>query len=570
MDNIIKSAIRDTIKHEPDVTALQGIGPHMISKILETMNTMLSSSFPNTKENATSGLVFVKGRRCTPAEITWELGKPNGKETGRLFKFDITKNTLTLCKFTFKAIGEEFSITMRVPYTDSHGRIWVSGTPYTVTGVLTDRFLSPTRSANKSSVFVRFLKGKHKVQKVASNSILENDEPIDINIVSTRFYNNIKNQLPRMTKMEPTLFLHMLARYGLDGATRLLTDDKITVCTTGDLSTMDLNGKTVYKSTGNPPRNIRKRDHPLTDRAIVVNNITHETRLIASNLIYIFEYFPSIDIKSMYGRDIWVAILAQILVKRQDESGIEEVKKHTEDLDKYIDKIMSKRIENEFGNLFTAKLGDDSSEFYRILAAIVKRFDVWVNAADVINSTALDKRIEVLYYVLYPFISKLNILTFELIKKKGKLRPIGIMNLLKTKLTSGLLFGIRNDNEVINAMTHCSDNMFIGTNKTLGIQLSSANTQRRTKRRIFTPDSTTLLHPSHLIAGNGNSISKNRLSCLSSLNPYIRYDIKTEKIQSYDDVLERTLRLRKVLNLLPRCSNSIMEMPIEFSNKKQT
>jgi len=549
--------------------------------------------------NTNYGLEFVKVERCTAQETINFLLSKSDKE------YDISKSSMYLARFTFKAGKSMLTAYTNLPYIVDEIFIYISGTPYTVVPVLSDKCISP----GIRSVFVRYLKNKMNIANIKYN-ILRDKIIKDVVIPHTEPLTGKRlTQAPKV----PILW-YLISRYGVTETLRQIHDCEVLILDDKRVQSYRDNPKyTVYStvygdhptirsvSTNQKGQRVRTlRDTRLSqytqrykfvnggfkDRAptrihFAVKNKDATTLMdqTMASLFYILDIMPDIKPKDILNRSVIEHILTVTLFKEPGKNDISSMRKKLIDklatLDGHVDKYMQETLKSEFGD--TLKEDFSSDGFYKIMKVIFIRHKVWSESSRHIIANVTDKRFEILDYLTVPLFTKLNKMNFTLTQataNKGVKPDVFALSKALTKyLTLSIMYAIRMNTPSCTRITYAGDNKYFKYTSTLHLQVNATSatgnksSKKKGSQKSFM-DPCTLIHESHPFAGTSVGVAKSRDTGLKYHGLFSPLHPITNTIVPTEAQLKRSKPLENILRNMANRSRDI-NVPEEFARQYQ-
>jgi len=541
------------------------------------------------------GLKYISIERCTAKEhVRYLLGKSE-KE------FDTTKSNMWLAKLTFEIRGERKVKYTFMPYITDDIFVNISGTPYVIVDVLTDKIISP----GPYSVFIRFFKNKIKIISRAVNVV--NNNRIRTTVMP---YTEALNQ--RKVKSAPKLPLlwYLIVKYGFDETLKMIHGDDLMVIDKSEAyKYMDQPDKWSVYSTAYPDKvstapQVRSvhgdlipgrrasklgkfimtyrfingpdsiNDRKGTDIYFVCK-VEKDSDLImqtVGSLYSVLDLIPGVTIEDLKDKEAIHRIVSIITYKDSKNTDLRILAHKLKDklvtLEDHVDKYMQDLLYKEFGD----SLGEDFSKdgFFKIMKVVYIRYKRWNEAGSYLVSNVLDKRFEILDYVTEPWFRIINTLSFSLTQStlnKGVMPDANtVKGELDSKLTLGIMFSIRDTMAGCTRISYAGDNIYTKYTSTLHVQfnstISTGNKARTTPGRH---DAVTLLMESHFIVGTPPAVSKSRDTPLKYLNLFAQVNEDRYTVQAPRDQLERARPLERTLRKSTNRA-SLVRIPREFVN----
>lgn len=506
-----------------------------VEEYIDTVLKSASNSFP-------PGLEYTgEYERCTPQEEYIEATRP--KNNKRVY--DIATSYVYMVKYKFRY--EDIDLPPRyiyLPYVTDGGIIYLSGTMYHISPVITDNVISPAYN----SIFIRLLRDRIVFER-SYHSVVVNDVKETTHVAWANIYkkNKAVSKVPPTTKAKPTAMHYLLAKYGFSETFKKYLGF---VPIVGDSSTITVKDYpkdkwVICQSVGLQPRSWQGEYYnPSHVRlAIPKENWNPDTLTFVTGFYYVVDYFPErIKVAYIDNKNRWMILLGHVIFSGMYGEGklYDLIKEHFESLDECVDSIIIHKL---------SEIGYNITNFYDLLALIIINFNKWaVNAAES-NMSLYGKTLEILYYVMYDITSAIFQTIFKLNKAATKKKLIAkeIVKILNWHLRTGPIFSLTRGNIAISTVSYSGDNKYPKITSILGIQQSTAGATRGKSTRTVV-DSTKRLHVSSIEAGSILYLSKSNPTPNSKANPFMEVDLTTSKIvakEEYKELLSHTEKLLK-------------------------
>lgn len=502
-------------QHSPkmNTSIMQGLAcKHManVESYIDTVFRSAARSFPE-------GFEYTPLERCTPDMEYYEVSKArNNKRT-----FDIAQSDIYLLRYQFKYEGRELPKThIYLPFVRDAGIMYLNGTMYHITPVLSDKVISP----GFDSIFVRLMRDKIIFRRLYHSVVINDVREMNYVIWSQIHRKTPDKKVDKTTKAETCVAHYLFARFGFTETFKQYTGyvpivglDEITE----DLYPRDK--FVIMQSAQVKPKSHMGMFYEPSEVRVAIA-IEHYTPLMKSLLIgffYIVDHFPArVQPDHLDNITVWRILLGHVIFSGAygENKLFTNVNEHFGSLDDYVDTIVIDKLQES---------GYKIKNFYDLLALISEQFNDLV----LDDSSALSmygKSLEVLYYVLYDITASIFRVNFALGKlaneKKVTFDDVKetINNFIKPKaicnLTSGKI--------VTEAVSYSGDHKYFKLTSKITEQESLPGAMRGRSKR-FVLDQGKHLDPSMLEAGSILFLPKSNPTPANKINPYIHLDEAT-------------------------------------------
>jgi hypothetical protein len=536
MHYLFKQLIEDnTPQMNRDVC--DGLACYYMDKVEEYIDAV----FKSAAKSFIPGLEYTgEYERCTPQEEYIEATRP--KNNKRVY--DIATSYVYMVKYKFTYEGIELPPRyIYLPYVTDGGLIYLSGTLYHISPVITDNVISPAYN----SVFIRLLRDRIVFERSYHSVVVDNVKETT-HVAWANIYKMSKaiKKVPPTTKAKPTAIHYLLAKYGFSemfrkylGFVPVIGESEIT------LAKYPADKWIICQSIELQPRSWQGDYYNPTHIRLAIprERWNPDTLAFVTGFFYVVDYFPDrIKIAYIDNKNRWMILLGHVIFSGMYGDGklYDLIKEHFESLDECVDSIVIHKL---------AEIGYNIENFYDLLALIVTNFNKWaVNAAES-NMSLYGKSLEILYYVMFDITSAIFKTIFKLNKAATKKKLIAkeIVKIMNRHLKTGPIFGLTRGNIAISTVSYSGDNKYPKITSILGIQQSAAGATRGKSTRTVV-DSTKRLHVSSIEAGSILYLSKSNPTPNSKANPFMEVNLSNSKIvakEEYKELLEHTENLLK-------------------------
>jgi hypothetical protein len=537
---------RTTPQLNPDI--VNGIAAAHMTNVEADVDAM----FKTVAKGFPPGLEYLGGTPCTPEEEFHYLSrrrprrgrkKPGVKKTAR--EFDIAQSDTYMVKYAFRYRGETILKYLSLPFVRDGGIIYLSGTRNLISPIIADQAISHTLNG----IFVIFSRAKVKIERNVVR-FFRDGQLETVYQPYARIHNKTR---PKHSKLRitinTTLFHYLLCKYGFHETmmrfagvdARLLKGDDFSedqypskdwvICKTATMT----KPRTYYYPYYTPP-----------DLVLLVPRGEYEKRpgLIGSmigSFFYLADHFPRrIRPEDVDNTRLWRVLLGLVLWGDSIGEGAlhDDISDHIESLDEYVDE----RLRSEL-----RPIGINITDIYEFFAVIISDISDWVLSNREKISSLYDKKLSVVYYVLYDLLAQINMSYFRITAsaKKRELTPADVkthLNLIK----QGFIYGLLKSSGAISTTSSPNGNKALKLTVMMVPQSNSKKKKRKSdKKRERDPSKA--LHVSNAEVGGYCTLTKTEPSALARINPCVRTNERGIVLRNpeFKELLDRCQELIK-------------------------
>lgn len=534
--NRLFSELVDEYTPEPNPAICNGLAMSVMDRVEKYIDTV----FRSVAKNFPAGLTYEGCERCTPQEEFEECTKTyNGKRT-----YNIATSYLYLMKYHFKYQGKEIpSRYMYLPYVGDGGIIYLNGTCYHISPVITDVVISPTFN----SIFVRLLcdklvfnrcyhsivvNGVKNTTHVSWSTIYRKSKTTGKDIATTAA--NTCNMHYLLAKMG---FTEVFRRYlgyvpivGLDEInSKNYPPDQWVIC-----ESTKIQPKTFIHGIYIPNQ---------LKMAIPKEHWNADAKTLVTGFYYVADHFPDrVKMGFLDKPVLWKILLGHIRFSGDysEASLMESIQIHFNSIDDYVDLIVKDKLK---------EAGYEVNDFYDLLALIMLQFDNWAINAPESNNSMYGKTMEILYYILFNVTSVIFHTSFKLneMALKKTLLMKDIIMLFNKNLKTGAIYKLTDAHIAMSTVAYCGDNKYPKITSTLALQQSSPGAKKGSKHHVKI-DSSKRLHISAVEAGSLLYLNKSDPTPIVKANMFLNvnllnYQIEPkEKFKEMRDTIEKLMK----------------------------
>ena len=489
---------------------------------LKNAENYVDQIFRSVARELPDGLVYKGYVRCTPREEYNEISKKRG---GKRF-YDVARSDVYLVKYLFEYKGEKLPPRyMFLPFVSTGGTIFIGGSRFVISPVLTDRVIS----IGISSIFVRLTRDRLTFERANHQCYIDGVRETTQVVWSQVYHLNSAKmrKIKKTTNAECSLVHYLFCKYGLSETFRMFGN---TVPVVGGI---EINEDSYPKdewvichSTGVKPKTFGVRgafyDQSQLRIAIRRKEFTPFVKSLVGGLFYVADHFPT-RVRPEYvdHTRLWKVLMGHVIWSGAISEGRLEVDvdSHLSSLDEYVDSLVAADLKD---------IGVPCTDLYHLFAIIVENFSDWLlGAADKINSM-YDKQLNVLYYVMYDVTSAIIRMVFRWKpsnKTAKELTAKEIVTTMNNTLKTGLIFGISKGHGEVSTISSSGDNLAFKITANLVPQTNS-NRLGSKKAKMVLSDPSKRLHVSVAEVGGYSNLPKAAPDGRSRINHHVRTDAR--------------------------------------------
>lgn len=552
MDDVFSRLIEDNVPR-PNRLIMEGLAVHQMKRGEE----YLQQSFESANESFPEGLRFVRYERCTPEE---EFAIITKMKTSRRV-FDLSESSLYLVKVIFEFNGEQIPDRyIYLPYCEKAGIMYLGGTKYHLTPILSSKVLSPERNG----IFVRVLRDKITFNRSYHSMIVDDMKTMSY-VAWSRIYDKKskkKGQVAATTKAESTAVHYLLCKYGFDelfrryfGTVPVYGYDDINVDNYPRSDWVICQSSHVRSKI--PPKTFKAERgfnyNPVDIRFAVRRDKWNEhMESYMTGVFYVLDHFPNVfNIRYGDRLDVWLQspMIWEIAMGHVLWSGhygentlLKNMAEHLGSLDHYADTDAIRKLEQRgYKNI---------ENFYDVLNIIIRDFKDILREGGGNNLCVYGKNLETLYYVYYDITEGLFTANYKLNKQALK-KPLDekhISETLKKFLRMGAIYDLRSGKNVTEAVSCSGDDMYSKLTSKVSEQANRPGSSRGGGKRMVL-DETKYLDASMIDAGSALFLSNAHPSPMSRISPFANVDPDTGTVLPQPELVDFINELRPRLKV---------------------
>lgn len=387
-----------------------GLAVHHFKHIESYVDTI----FRTAGEGFQHGIRYVGCRHLSPAEEFNFVTRKRGSRT----TFDIAKSDFYLMAYQFEVETGEgqrevIERLIYLPFVRDGGIMYINNARYRISPILSDQVIS----INHADVFVRLLKAKITVHRLAHTfrSDGENDEIVQL--TWSNIYNN-KDDKKTANKPKTSLAHYLFCKHGFSGSMKLIAGaDAYVVQNREDLVNYPKEEWVVCESSGIPSKGMKNYRKPSALVVVRRSQYGQMAKQLIAGFFYVADrYFFRFDHSPEHLDDhrFW-RILLGLIIRRvadmrvdgttNDGRIITDMNDHIASLDEYLDTLYKKRLE---------QIGYPCHDIYDLFRVIMSRIDAWLSQSDNQVTNKYDKELAILYDACFALISNVNKMYYKL------------------------------------------------------------------------------------------------------------------------------------------------------------
>ena len=390
------------------------------------------------------GLRFIDVARCTPEDEFRELSKFNSK-----YVYETAPSNMFMVRFKFELNGEPFDWPCILPYVNADCTMYISGSRYVVSPVLSDRVIS----TGNNFVFIKLERTRLKIFR-KSHFFDRDGEVEEAQIAHSFIYNPQKKERPSVTG-NTTLPHYLFCKYGFSEAFQRVCGF---IPVIGDSDMLNLSTMPAEDWILCSPRQqkIHGIKNTYTDKPIVIavprNRYNQLVRAMIGGFYYVVDRFPGrVKYDWVDDKDLWLRLMGHLLLSSENGEGamLNKMQKHLVSLDEYVDEIMRRKFKD---------IGHPVENIYELFAILLRDINNMLSLESDDALSMYGKELQVLYYLLGPIREGINTFYFKLNNASpDQLNIRTITSLLKAHLSRRCIFNITNSNNQISTVNYPGD-----------------------------------------------------------------------------------------------------------------
>lgn len=520
-------------KHTPKVN--DEIMGGIATKYMTRVEQYLDSLFKSIARSSPEGLEYEGYHRCTPMEEYREATKLRDSRR----TFNIAHSSLYMVGYKFSFKGEEIATRyVSLPYVDDSGMMFLGGTRYQITPVLSDKVITPTMG----NIFVRLIRDKITFRRLL-HTVVVDDEIVNQYVMWVRLYRRSPEHRKRSstTRANVSGIHYLFAKYGFSGVFERYTKATPVVGTEKTITRENYPKEdwVIYSSNKIAPPGYMSKFYKPSDIVVAVrrSEYTDTVKSILTAFFYTVDHFPS-RFKPEYvdSPDLWIILLGNIILSGEygENKLYNDMMDHLNVLDDFMDSIIIEKLR---------ETGREVETFYDLIMLISNEYnDLILDSQNTINSI-YGKTLEVLYHVLYDVFSGLIRVNYRLnkIASRRELRISDINDALYRNFTTGAIFKLTRNNVIATPVSYSGDHKFFKITGKITEQENVSQIGGRSRRKIIDDDKK--LDISMIETGNLLHLPDSNPTPINFISPFVTIEPETGTVipnPEHAEVLEST------------------------------
>lgn len=533
----------------------------------------LEGIFKSASKSFPKGLTFDGPiERCTPQEEYLETTRvQNNKRI-----FDLADSSIYLVKLKF-SFTDEFGVTealpvryMYLPFVEEAGIFHLGGTMYHVTGVLSDKVISP----GPNSIFVRLIRALITFKHIG-HSVWVDGKRETFNVVWSEIYRKASKErsAPKTTDAFSSIAHYLFAKYGLTETFRRYAGFVPTIghfATDKPSDSGTVLCRSSYYGTLRKPTTCFDNHYKPSDifLEIPTQHWNSMTAALVAGFFYVVDHFPHrIQASRKDDLFLWSVLLGHI-----NFSGVyseaklyDDMNSHFASLDDYLDVIVQDKLK---------EIGWEVENFYDLIAKITCDFPTLLLGSQIDVNSMFNKNVEILYYMLSEIAFKIFRVIYSLRKTKpGKpLTRQHVIEAFNKNMTPRSIFHVQKNKMIVETVSYCGDHKFPKLTSKITEQESGSSKFRNKPKRVVLTEANHI-HSSMVEAGNVLFLSKSNPMPNSRLNPYVKIDLKTGTLlqdPQFKEVLEKLQGMLSKVNVIDNSDVFETEIDVDTSGGEES
>jgi len=511
---------RHTPRYNPDVmNGLACLYVPLAQEWLDGIFRSAAKSFPK-------GLTYDGCERCTPYEEYAYATRLHGNKR----TFDLAESDLFLLKLKFSFEDDEGHKEalpfryMYMPFVNEADIFRISGTMYHVTGVLSDKVISP----GMNSIFVRLIRDRLTFRHIG-HSVMVGNRRETFNVVWSGIYRKPTKErsAPVTTQANSSIAHYLFARYGFTETFRKYAGFVPTVGHYSPGQTFSPNTivcRSSYYGTHSKPNTFIQFKYQSSDLYLEIpeKHWNSATASLVAGFFYVVDHFPDRFVANRLDSTfLWSILLGNIIFSGvySEAKLFESIDEHFKSLDDYLDIIVHDKLR---------EIGWNVENFYDLIAKIMIDFPNLLLGGQINVNSMFNKTVEILYYMLAEIAFKIFKVNYQLRKSRSK-KPLTIRSVTEAFnkiMTPRTIFRITKDKMIVETVSYCGDHKYFKLTSKITEQESGSSRYRRKSKRV-TLNESNHIDASMVEGGNVLFLSKSNPMPNTRINPYVTIDRKT-------------------------------------------
>lgn len=531
-----------TLEFIPKVNkeVIKGVAVKQVGRVETYMDEVwaaISRSFP-------PNLKYAGSKRCTPEEEFNLLIRTYSSNV-----YALEPSSIFIMKYRLECTDENgtvhpINVPICLPYVYKGGQLWINGTKYTVSPVLTTNVFS----AEGDKLYVQ-LKIKVPFSRLSHSFYCNNERIVSSVVYSVLHIGAVKHRKENsyenrgVVSPNPTMVHYLLIQYGLTGLFNKL-GSRVVVNTLDQLENLDKDKWAICRAHELKPISAKPVwDTPPADvgLAIPLEDLNGENKELLLSIIagffYITDHFPErINIQYMDEPRMWKTLLG-ITYFGKPLSGegvlIEQINNHLVTLSEYIDVITKMSLQTE---------GVMVDDIYELFIYIISTMQDKLWHTD--PTTLYGKKLQTLQFLLSEITGGITGFMFDLVKlNRSYVSVEEVRNMVKNKIKMHSFFKRYDEHKEIDLISSPCD-IFAFEHTTKMIPSSAVKGKSSHVSGLDNPSN--LAHASIAEVGSYTNLHGVDATGRGYLNPYVLIAddgtiIRNEKFKPLTDYVQSKL-----------------------------
>jgi hypothetical protein len=513
VDNLLRElVVATTPKFNRQI--VDGLATYHLPKVDQYLDEVLrsgSSSFP-------PDLKYLGLKRCTPHQRYSE----ESRKRNNTRRYETAKSSLYMVNLYFSFKGVELPPKpLYLPYVGAAGTIFLGGSKYMISPVLTDKVISP----GNNNVFVRLLRDKITFDRIPNYNIVINDKREITPIIWSQIYHKKQNKIKPTIKANLCIVHYLLCKYGFTEMFKRYTNANVHFGYSDTINEVNYPKSEwiICGSSGIAPKSIRKEYYTPTDIKLAVRREEFNNTVLSliSGFFYVVDHFTlriKPDLKYLDNKRLWIILFGNILFSSvySEQKLFEDVSTHFKSLDEYMDSLIKQELK---------EIGLICENVYDLFVVVLDRFNEWVLNSSSSESSMYNKKFSILYNVLESINNAYYTLIFKIraTMSRKELTELEVKTLLNQVIKPGLIYSLTRQHISMSTVSYSGDNKVPRMTCVIVPQAaSSSNNAKKQRTSISSP--AMRAHSSLVDIGSFCNLPKSDPSGKSRGNPYMDID----------------------------------------------
>lgn len=521
-------------KHTPAVNdeVMSGIAVPYMKRVEEYLDSLFKSICRSSPE----GLTYEGFKPCTPLEEYREVTKLRDSRR----TFNIAHSSLYMVGYNFSYHGEPISTRyVHLPYVDDGGMMFLGGTRYQITPVLSDKVITPSMG----NIFIRLIRDKITFRRLLHTVIVDGEIANQYVVWAGLYRRSAEHRKVPATTRAVTCGAHYLfAKYGFTETFKRYAGVVPIVGTDKEITRekYPISDWVIYSSNKVAPASYMSKFYKESNICVAVprSEYSESVKSLLTGFFYVVDHFPE-RFKPDYidSPDLWIILLGHIILSGLygENKLYSDMMDHIAVLDDFMDGIIIEKLK---------ETGREVESFYDLIMLVTNEYNSLIlDSQNTINSI-YGKSLEVLYHVLYSIFSGLIRVNYRLNKigSRRELRISDINDAFYRNFTTGAIFKLTSNNIIATPVSYSGDHKFFRiTGKITEQENVSHVGSGRARRNVIGDDKK--LDISMIETGNLLHLPKSNPTPINHISPFVTLEPDTGTVipnPAHAEVLSRT------------------------------